>query len=280
METTYPRDIFGQRMGTWDDHSSVNWVGWDVYFSYAAGQRLNMGGSSAYIDHADAVGTTTMVTDPSGLSYCKKNGSGKLDLSSCVSDMAFPALDNKQGYVHASEDTTVTVNGGEATHNDYMFALGVAARTARTEIKRAAKDMAINGALAGAGALIGAYIDATVATGETAGAETGLSAAKVGVNPDVEKILSGLKPSADDTELQGAIDQLYRDEDELPGGTAGALRYERSTGKLLSPAGHGIKAAERMRQLTRVLNSGRLSPHDAEVARTLIQNLSQALAGK
>ena len=52
--------------GIWDDHSSVNWVGWDVYWSHVAGQRLNMGGSSAYIDHADAVGSTVMETDPSG----------------------------------------------------------------------------------------------------------------------------------------------------------------------------------------------------------------------
>ncbi|HET7214458.1 MAG TPA: hypothetical protein VFL79_12770 [Terriglobia bacterium] len=33
---------------------------------WVAGQRLNMGGSSAYIDHADAVGSTTMETDPAG----------------------------------------------------------------------------------------------------------------------------------------------------------------------------------------------------------------------
>ena len=31
-----------------------------------AGQRLNMGGSSAYIDHTDAVGSTAMETDPDG----------------------------------------------------------------------------------------------------------------------------------------------------------------------------------------------------------------------
>ncbi len=31
-----------------------------------AGQRLNMGGASAFIDHADAIGSTTMETDPSG----------------------------------------------------------------------------------------------------------------------------------------------------------------------------------------------------------------------
>ena len=44
----------------------MNWSGWDVYWSEVAGQRLNMGGSSAYIDHSDAVGSTTMETDPSG----------------------------------------------------------------------------------------------------------------------------------------------------------------------------------------------------------------------
>ena len=66
LKLYYPRDIFGQRTGIWDDHSGVNWVGWDVYWSQVAGQRLNMGGSSAYIDHADAVGSTLMETDPAG----------------------------------------------------------------------------------------------------------------------------------------------------------------------------------------------------------------------
>jgi hypothetical protein len=37
-----------------------------VKLSQVAGQRLNMGGSSAFIDHADAIGSTTMETDPSG----------------------------------------------------------------------------------------------------------------------------------------------------------------------------------------------------------------------
>ena len=66
LKLYYPRDIFGDRTGIWDDHSSVGWVGWDVYWSEVAGQRLNMGGSSAYIDHSDAVGSTTMETDPAG----------------------------------------------------------------------------------------------------------------------------------------------------------------------------------------------------------------------
>jgi len=66
LKLYYPRDIFGHRTGIWDDHSSVNWVGWDIYWSQVAGQRLNMGGASAFIDHADALGSTTMETDPAG----------------------------------------------------------------------------------------------------------------------------------------------------------------------------------------------------------------------
>jgi len=53
-------------VGTWDQWPSANWVGWDIYWSKVAGQRLNMGGSSAYIDHADAIGSTAMETDPAG----------------------------------------------------------------------------------------------------------------------------------------------------------------------------------------------------------------------
>ena len=66
MTLTYPIDIFGDRTGTWDQWPSHNWTGWDIYWSRVAGQRLNMGGSSAYIDHSDAVGTTLMETDPAG----------------------------------------------------------------------------------------------------------------------------------------------------------------------------------------------------------------------
>ena len=63
---TYPRDIFGQRTGAFAQWPSQNWTGWNVYWSQIAGQRLNMGGASAYIDHADVVGSTTMETDPAG----------------------------------------------------------------------------------------------------------------------------------------------------------------------------------------------------------------------
>src|SRR5690348_2946022 len=66
LTLTYPVDIFGQRTGTFAQWPSQNWTGWNVYWASVAGQRLNMGGADAYIDHADAVGSTTMETDPTG----------------------------------------------------------------------------------------------------------------------------------------------------------------------------------------------------------------------
>jgi len=66
MTLTYPMDIFGQRTGTFAQWPSQGWTGWNVYWSQIAGQRLNMGGADAYIDHSDAVGSTTMETDPAG----------------------------------------------------------------------------------------------------------------------------------------------------------------------------------------------------------------------
>ncbi|HET9177338.1 MAG TPA: RHS repeat-associated core domain-containing protein, partial [Terriglobia bacterium] len=66
MTLTYPIDLFGQRTGAFAQWPSQNWTGWNVYWSQIAGQRLNMGGASAYIDHSDAVGSTTMETDPAG----------------------------------------------------------------------------------------------------------------------------------------------------------------------------------------------------------------------
>jgi len=66
MTLTYPMDISGQRTGAFAQWPSQNWTGWNVYWASVAGQRLNMGGVDAYIDHADAVGSTTMETDPAG----------------------------------------------------------------------------------------------------------------------------------------------------------------------------------------------------------------------
>src|SRR5690242_7139489 len=77
MTLTYPQDIFGQRTGTFAQWPSQGWTGWNVYWSQVAGQRLNMGGADAYIDHSDAVGSTTMETDPAGAVRCGRSSTSR-----------------------------------------------------------------------------------------------------------------------------------------------------------------------------------------------------------
>ncbi|HXH49842.1 MAG TPA: hypothetical protein VNM47_10890, partial [Terriglobia bacterium] len=66
MTLTYPVDITGRRVGTWDQWPAHNWTGWDVYWSRVAGQHISMGGTYSWLAHADAIDSTTMVTDQTG----------------------------------------------------------------------------------------------------------------------------------------------------------------------------------------------------------------------
>jgi RHS repeat-associated protein len=62
----YPRDIFGHRTEIFDYRPSWNWVGADQFWARVEGVRLLMGGSTSLLRHADAVGSTTMITDQTG----------------------------------------------------------------------------------------------------------------------------------------------------------------------------------------------------------------------
>lgn len=64
----------------------------------------------------------------------------------------------------------------------------------------------------------------------------------------------------------------------MPGGTAGAVRYEIRTGELLSDAGHSIKAQEIINGLQKLVNSGTLSQADTATAKGLIEDLKSALS--
>lgn len=86
-----------------------------------------------------------------------------------------------------------------------------------------------------------------------------------------------LAPLASNPTLQKIVNKLFQVTDQLPGGTAGAVRYERLTGDLLSPAGHFQKAAEMIEALTDLLRSGKLSANDQLVTRQVIGELSSAL---
>ncbi len=62
----YPRDIFGHRTEIFDDRPSQDWAGADQWWARVAGQRILMGGSTSWMRHANAMGSTTMDTDQAG----------------------------------------------------------------------------------------------------------------------------------------------------------------------------------------------------------------------
>jgi RHS repeat-associated protein len=86
-----------------------------------------------------------------------------------------------------------------------------------------------------------------------------------------------LPPAVSNPTLRNIVDELFQVTDKLPGGTAGAVRYERLTGDLLSPSGHFLKAEQTITALTNLLKSGKLSFNDQITARQLIQELGDAL---
>ena len=120
----------------------------------------------------------------------------------------------------------------------------------------------------GAGAVIGAtggaacYYLCPAATITTLGATVG----------------GTLGPAAADPRLQNFINMLFQATDQMPGGTAGAVRSEIRTGELLSQAGHSIKAQEVINGLQKLVNSGTLSQADTATAKGLIEDLRSALS--
>ena len=65
---------------------------------------------------------------------------------------------------------------------------------------------------------------------------------------------STIKPRASSPARPNLINRLYQAQDEIPGGTAGAVRNEVSTGEFIN-GGHSIKAQEMITALTKLINS-------------------------
>lgn len=95
----------------------------------------------------------------------------------------------------------------------------------------------------------------------------------------VAQLAGGATPMAEGAELQSVIDELYQATDRLPGGTAGAVRAERSGVKVGGKI-HLTKAQQRARQLTKMIASGKFSGRDLALARAIVQDLLNAVAGK
>jgi RHS repeat-associated protein len=90
----------------------------------------------------------------------------------------------------------------------------------------------------------------------------------------------GGKPNVTDPGLQEIVDHMWQPGDKVPGGTAGAVRWERETGQLLSPKGHVQDASDTIGELNNFLktNPG-ISASDQATAKELIRDLQNALNG-
>lgn len=88
-------------------------------------------------------------------------------------------------------------------------------------------------------------------------------------------ILQRLALSASSPALLAAINKLYQEQDEISGGTAGAVRNEVETGEFIN-GGHSIKAGEMINRLNNLIQDG-LDSHDRNIAERLISDLKNSL---
>ena len=77
-----------------------------------------------------------------------------------------------------------------------------------------------------------------------------------------------------------AIENLYRKGAKVGNGSSmDAYRYERATGKLLSPKGHCQKLLDRRNQLQKMVRDANLSPSDRQIVKDLLIDIQNALSG-
>ena len=81
--------------------------------------------------------------------------------------------------------------------------------------------------------------------------------------------------------LKNTIKELYRPGSKVgDGGTAAAIRKELKTGVLVGGKSHVLKGKERVKNLTNLINSGKLNETDTIIAKKLRKDLNKALGGK
>jgi len=80
--------------------------------------------------------------------------------------------------------------------------------------------------------------------------------------------------------LKNIFNSLYKGSDTLPGGTAGAIKYEFTTGKLMSPTGHLYKGQVSINGLNKIIQNSNVSKSDKSIAQTLLNQLKNAINGK
>lgn len=86
-------------------------------------------------------------------------------------------------------------------------------------------------------------------------------------------------PAVSNQKLQNHINALFKAGDQVPGGTAGAIREELRTGKPTGGKEHLEKGEGHVQGLSNLLKSGTLNAHDKAIAEWLENDLLNALSG-
>ena len=270
-----------------DSESGNDYFG-DRYFASSMGRMLSPDpGNISAIFHMDdpqswngyayAHNNPLRFTDPSGDTYqvCDANGKNCVD---GMSDETFEddeAKDKPNGeYFQNGTMFHKDANGNNVTDGTYkqtdvdmpgdaetnIAAMGRIASDGKGAINMMLTNYATTIATAGVGELIGPAVSGYIQASK----------------------LSMLKPLVTNPKLAEIVDELFQATDKVPGGTAGAVRFESESGIMLSPAGHAQDAQSIVGQLNNLLKNPNTSwsSRDQAVAKELIRDLENSLRGR
>ena len=85
------------------------------------------------------------------------------------------------------------------------------------------------------------------------------------------------KPIVSSPAAQNLVNSLFKANDRIPGGTAGAIRHTARTGELVRGTDHIRKGAEAVNRITTLQRSGQLNPLDARNLDVIQRDLLGAL---
>lgn len=214
----------------------------------------------------------TSRTDPTGEKYkvCQIDSNGNSTNCADISDEQFAQFQQE------NKDTLTFTGSGNVLQNGTV--IGSYQQTS-VDLSPFASDVIAGVNASHPGDFIAGVAGASVIAGTGVG--LGLYATSAGAGLTTLTISAATAgPLVTDPDLERIVNWMFQVTDRLPGGTAGAVRYELMTGDTVGGSSHLQKASDIIQGLTRLLKSGQLSLNDQITARALIQELQGALTTK
>lgn len=221
--------------------------------------------------YAYAGDNPTTNNDPSGEKYrvCQTDENGDSTNCASISDEQFGKLESEnKGTLTFEGNGNILQNGTLiGTYKQTSVDLSLEALQVVKGINRANPQ---------------GFINAFAATAPVVGTVGGLLAPVIGMSGLTTLSISSATagPLVTDPDAQRLVNWLFQEADRLPGGTAGAVRYELMNNDTVGGVSHIQKAEDAIAWAQRLLKSGNLSFNDQLKVRAMIQELVNALATK